>query len=158
MLFRSDKRQRAMLAEMGVRVWTPIDQAEPANVPEKTYDNKNTEPPKVEATKPQTSKPEATKPKTTAYQASTEVIAPVVAKPAAFEVHTQSANQLDWPSLQKTVANCQACGLCASRRNTVFGTGSHVSASEPHTETQTVDWLIVGEAPGENEEIGRAHV
>jgi DNA polymerase len=106
-----DKRQRAMLAEMGVRVWTPIEQA------------------------------------------TTEVIAPVVAKPAAFEVHTQNANQLDWPSLQKAVANCQACGLCASRRNTVFGTGSHASTTEPHTETQTVvDWLIVGEAPGENED------
>jgi uracil-DNA glycosylase family 4 len=105
-----DKRQRAMLAEMGVRVWTPIEQA------------------------------------------TTEVIAPVVAKPAAFEVHTQNANQLDWPSLQKAVANCQACGLCASRRNTVFGTGSHAFVKEPHTETQTVDWLIVGEAPGENED------
>mgnify|MGYP003328685334 CR=1 FL=1 len=152
-----DKRQRAMLAEMGVRVWTPIDQAEPANVPEKTSDNKNTEPPKVEATKPQTSKPqpsklEATKTKTTAYQATTEIIAPVVAKPATFEVHTQGANQLDWPSLQNAVANCQSCGLCASRRNTVFGTGSHASTTEPHTETQTVNCLIVGEAPGENED------
>ncbi|MEY4340626.1 MAG: hypothetical protein RL541_130 [Pseudomonadota bacterium] len=147
-----DQRQRAMLAEMGVRVWTPIDQAEPANVPEKTSDNKKTEPPKVEATKPQTSKPEANKPKTTVHQATTEVIAPVFAKPAAFEVHTESANQLDWPSLQKAVANCQACSLCTSRRNTVFGTCSHVSTTEPHTETQTVDWLIVGEAPGENED------
>jgi uracil-DNA glycosylase family 4 len=147
-----DKRQRAMLAEMGVRVWTPIDQAEPANVPEKTSDNKKTEPPKVEATKPQTSKPESTNLKTTAYQATTEVIAPVVAKPAAFEVRTQGANQLDWPSLQKAVVNCQACSLCMSRRNTVFGKGSHISGSEPHTETQTVDWLIVGEAPGENED------
>ena len=152
-----DKRQRAMLAEMGVRVWTPIDQAEPANVPEKNSENKKAELPKVEATKSQTSKPQISKPeakktKTTAYQTTTEINAPVVAKAVAFEVHTQSANQLDWPRLQKAVANCQACSLCASRRNTVFGTGSHVSGSEPHTETQTVDWLIVGEAPGENED------
>ena len=151
-----DKRQRAMLAEMGVRVWTPIDQAEPANVPEKNSENKKAELPKVEATKSQTSKPqisklEVIKPKTTVHQEVREVIAPVVAKPAAFEVLTQNVNKLDWPSLQKAVANCQACGLCASRRNTVFGTGSHVSGSEPHTETQTGDWLIVGE-------IGRAHV
>ena len=107
-----DKRQRAMLAEMGVRVWTPVEQAEPA----------------------------------------TEVIAPVAVRPAVFEVHTQNANQLDWPSLQEAVANCQACGLCASRHNTVFGTGSHGFAKEHHTETQTVDWLIVGEAPGESED------
>ena len=142
-----DKRQRAMLAEMGVRVWTPIDQAEPANVPEKNSENKKAELPKVEATKSQTSKPqisklEVIKPKTTVHQAATEITAPVVAKPAAFEVHTQGANQLDWPSLHKAVANCQACSLCTSRRNTVFGTGSHVSGSEPLTETQ----------------IGRAHV
>ncbi len=107
-----DKRQRAMLAEMGVRVWTPVEQAEPA----------------------------------------TEVIAPVAVRPAVFEVHTQNANQLDWPSLQEAVANCQACGLCASRHNTVFGTVSHGFAKEHHAETQTVDWLIVGEAPGENED------
>jgi len=152
-----DKRQRAMLAEMGVRVWTPIDQAEPPNAPKKTSENKKTDPLKVEATKSQTSKPqisklEVIKPKTTVYQEVREVIAPVIAKPAAFEVNTQGANQLDWPSLHKAVANCQACSLCTSRRNTVFGTGSYAFATEPHTETQSVDWLIVGEAPGENED------
>ena len=91
-----DKRQRAMLAEMGVRVWTPIDQAEPANVPEKNSQNKKAELPKVEATKSQTSKPqpsklEVIKPKTTVHQEAREVIAPVIAIPAAFEVNTQGA-------------------------------------------------------------------
>ena len=84
-----DKRQRAMLAEMGVRVWTPVEQveqAEPARVPEIASEIKKSDLAKPQATKPQT---------TTAYQAATEVIAPVVAKPAVFEVRTQNANQLD---------------------------------------------------------------
>ena len=48
---------------------------------------------------------------------------------------------MDWPRLEATVAACRACVLCESRRHTVFGTGS----------TQA-DWMVVGEAPGENED------
>jgi len=102
-----DKRQRAMLAEMGVRVWTPIQEHAPLR---ETNENL------------------------------------VAAKVA------QTANNLDWPSLREAVVNCQACGLCTSRRNTVFGTGSHTSNSDANNEIQPVDWLIVGEAPGENED------
>jgi DNA polymerase len=48
---------------------------------------------------------------------------------------------LDWPALRAAVAQCQACGLCASRTQTVFGVG--------HEQAQ---WMVVGEAPGENED------
>ena len=105
-----DKRQRAMLAEMGVRVWTPIEQA------------------------------------------ATKVIASVTVKPTAVDVNTQNANNLDWPSLREAVTSCQACGLCTSRRNTVFGAGSYASNADTNNNIQPVDWLIVGEAPGENED------
>ncbi len=37
---------------------------------------------------------------------------------------------------------CRACRLCEGRHNTVFGTGD-----------QRADWLLVGEAPGENEDL-----
>lgn len=105
-----DKRQRAMLAEMGVRVWTPIEQA------------------------------------------TAKVIASVTVKPTVVDVNTQNANNLDWPSLREAVTSCQACGLCTSRRNTVFGAVSHVSNADTNNNIQPVDWLIVGEAPGENED------
>jgi uracil-DNA glycosylase family 4 len=49
---------------------------------------------------------------------------------------------MDWATLEQTVSNCQACGLCKSRKNTVFGVG----------DTQA-RWLVVGEAPGENEDL-----
>jgi DNA polymerase len=49
---------------------------------------------------------------------------------------------LDWPALRQAVAGCEACGLCRSRKNTVFGSG----------DTQA-RWLVVGEAPGEQEDL-----
>lgn len=49
--------------------------------------------------------------------------------------------QMDWPALQAAVAGCRACDLCRSRTQTVFGVGS-----------QRADWMVVGEAPGENED------
>ena len=49
---------------------------------------------------------------------------------------------LPWPALRDAVAGCTACGLCQSRRQTVFGVG-HASAH----------WMIVGEAPGEQEDL-----
>jgi DNA polymerase len=49
---------------------------------------------------------------------------------------------LDWPALRQAVAECTACELCRSRRQTVFGVG-HAQAH----------WMIVGEAPGEQEDL-----
>lgn len=56
---------------------------------------------------------------------------------------------MDWQQLQSAVSTCQACALCQGRKNTVFGIG------QPSTEPMLpprADWLIVGEAPGENED------
>jgi uracil-DNA glycosylase family 4 len=49
---------------------------------------------------------------------------------------------MQWEELADAVAVCGACKLCTTRRNTVFGVGD-----------PKADWLIVGEAPGENEDI-----
>jgi uracil-DNA glycosylase len=48
---------------------------------------------------------------------------------------------MDWPALRAAVASCRACGLCEGRTQTVFGVGH----SQAH-------WMIVGEAPGEQED------
>lgn len=48
---------------------------------------------------------------------------------------------LDWSQLRASVAACTACALCESRTQTVFGVG-HPQAH----------WLVVGEAPGEEED------
>lgn len=49
---------------------------------------------------------------------------------------------LDWNGLAERVAGCTACGLCKSRTQTVFGVGD-----------QQADWLLVGEAPGQQEDL-----
>lgn len=48
---------------------------------------------------------------------------------------------MGWPALRDAVAGCQACALCEKRGQTVFGVG-HPQAH----------WMIVGEAPGEEED------
>lgn len=49
---------------------------------------------------------------------------------------------LDWQPLREHVAACRACRLCEGRRQTVFGVGN----ARAHC-------MIVGEAPGENEDL-----
>jgi len=49
--------------------------------------------------------------------------------------------KLDWDPLRDDIAGCVACGLSRSRRQTVFGVGARAP-----------DWLIVGEAPGADED------
>jgi uracil-DNA glycosylase len=49
---------------------------------------------------------------------------------------------LQWDALADTVAACRACKLCEGRTNTVFGVGD-----------RHANWLLVGEAPGENEDL-----
>ncbi len=46
-----------------------------------------------------------------------------------------------WSALQTEVANCTKCKLCATRIQTVFGTGN-----------KEADWLLIGEAPGQHED------
>jgi len=58
---------------------------------------------------------------------------------------------LDWAALQQRVENCTRCPLHETRTRTVFGTGN-----------RNADWLIIGEAPGRDEDregepfVGRA--
>ena len=77
---------------------------------------------------------------------------PVNAAPAAAVAAAAPANPIaprpsgvelmDWPALREAVATCTACKLCQGRRQTVFGVG-HPSAH----------WMVVGEAPGEQEDL-----
>jgi uracil-DNA glycosylase family 4 len=49
---------------------------------------------------------------------------------------------LGWQALRETVAGCTACNLCTGRKQTVFGVGN-----------ERAHWMIVGEAPGEQEDL-----
>ncbi len=123
MSLQLDARQRAMLEEMGVRVFRP----EP---PSGLMDDAPPSPPRGgEAAVPAA--------RVAVADAPVRMAAPVVARAMPGDIAA-----MDWEALEQAVAGCQACGLCKSRKNTVFGVGD-----------RRARWLIVGEAPGENEDL-----
>ncbi|MCZ8294896.1 MAG: uracil-DNA glycosylase [Hylemonella sp.] len=129
MSLQLDTRQRAMLAEMGVRVFSP-------ELPVGALDDAPPSPPRGG---------EAALPAARVAVARPATVAEPVADRAPFSAARAMPAEIaamDWDALQQAVAGCQACGLCQSRKNTVFGVG----------DTQA-RWLVVGEAPGENEDI-----
>jgi uracil-DNA glycosylase family 4 len=72
--------------------------------------------------------------------ASTAVASPGVAAPSTDERAARIA-RMPWDELKSAVSGCTACGLCKTRNNTVFGTGD-----------ESADWMLVGEAPGAEED------
>ena len=116
------EHQHAQLRAMGLRLWSA-----PA-----ALEQSPAEAPAVEAGR-------------VAGPAVPAVAAPVNRAPApvpqAALASTSPLASLGWPELRAAVAQCQACGLCESRTQTVFGVG--------HEQAQ---WMVVGEAPGENED------
>lgn len=129
-----DARQRAMLEEMGVRVWTPME-------------SMVADDPAVPPLRPQEQPPSSRAGMASPLAADRPVRMPVTAAPSTSNAAAPPALPTDiaamgWDDLEAAVAGCQACGLCKSRKNTVFGVG--------HRQAR---WLIVGEAPGENEDI-----
>jgi DNA polymerase len=123
-----DARQRAMLEEMGVKVWGPsrssmgeLDEAPPSL--------------------PQGGLATVTVAAAPAARPDAGPAAPAPAAAPVTRALPADIAAMDWEALEQAVAGCQACGLCKSRRNTVFGVGDRQAR-----------WLVVGEAPGENED------
>jgi uracil-DNA glycosylase len=124
---RWSERQVAMLREMGVRVWAP--QHETADAPAVAE----------EAAAIAVALPDATAPAPLHAPAATPRPRIVAAPPGVMLPAGVAA--MNWPELRASVAACTACTLCENRTQTVFGVG-HSSAH----------WMIVGEAPGEQED------
>ncbi|MEO8805095.1 MAG: uracil-DNA glycosylase [Burkholderiaceae bacterium] len=127
---RWSERQVAMLREMGVRVWAPPD------VPMASVEL--AEEPAAAAVAPPQLRPPARglAPSTVPLPAAASAALPVLGGALPPGIAT-----MDWAELRATVAACTACTLCESRTQTVFGVGH-----------ERADWMIVGEAPGEQED------
>ena len=143
--FDLDERQRAMLAEMGVRVWWPQREGEaapaavpatPAAAPMPMW---TTAAPVAPSPQPDAPVRAPVRPMPVAPAAP--IATPASADPAWVPVPA-GVDQMDWATLQATVAECRACGLCQTRKHTVFGVGERAA-----------DWMVIGEAPGENEDL-----
>ncbi|MFZ2652384.1 MAG: uracil-DNA glycosylase [Burkholderiaceae bacterium] len=132
---RWSERQLAMLREMGLRVW-PVGAAGSTDA------------------QPAPAVPTASTPAATTLADDVTIDLPpdpgdreavrTSALPQAVQSGPRPAGveTMDWGALREAVAKCTACKLCHGRKQTVFGTGS--------TRAQ---WLIVGEAPGEQEDL-----
>ena len=149
---RWSERQVAMLREMGVRVWAP--QGEPvalaASAPNPAGADTISEAPALipaSAAANNAASPATITAASTAASAATKpflrpepmaVAAPVLVPHAALPAGIAT---MGWPELRATVAACTACTLCEGRTQTVFGVGH-----------ERAHWMIVGEAPGEQED------
>ena len=136
-----DARQRAMLAEMGVRLWQrPAERVAPV-----TPESGAAAADQARAAAPFDPEPaaRAARPPAPGPRPAPVVPAPAPAAPADNPLgpRPEGIERMDWPRLEAAVAACRACGLCAGRTQTVFGVGS-----------RRADWMVVGEAPGENED------
>lgn len=148
---RLDARQRAMLAEMGVRVWSP--KATTAARPDAPPAAESPVAPPPAASRPV---PQAAPPAPVATAAPVAMaapaartrppVSPAVPEPPAAGKDAATpfpvgVDHMDWATLRATVADCRACSLCEGRTHTVFGAGH-----------EQADWMVVGEAPGELED------
>lgn len=134
-----DERQRAMLAEMGVRVFMPKTAvAAPAEVEMAPLAAP------VAARVPAPALPRAREPVPVAAPAviGRVATAPEVVARVGTPLPVTGVASMDWDALEQTVAACRACRLCEGRTQTVFGVGD-----------RQADWMVVGEAPGEQEDL-----
>ncbi|MDD5334268.1 MAG: uracil-DNA glycosylase [Rhodoferax sp.] len=120
-----DSRQRAMLQEMGLRVWWPETVAAPP----------------LAAAESAVVQPLNTSPADLTPVPSPSRGPVVVAAPADVLALPDGIAGMDWTALAQSVAQCQACKLCLGRRGAVFG-----------AVPRQADWLVVGEPPDDSEE------
>lgn len=172
---RWTERQRAMLREMGIPPFWPTEEpvAQPPSPVATTAALAPTSAPSpepaglrrmaavVDEAIPQViSELQATtagagrpSPRATTATTSPSPVSSAGAKPIEVTLGPRPAGieTMDWPALREAVAGCQACGLCQSRTQPVFGVGN-----------EHAQWMLVGEAPGEQEDkqgrpfVGRA--
>lgn len=134
-----DARQRAMLQEMGVRVWLPgtAFETEPASVAAVTPVLPATPAAAATAAPIRPAAVTASAPPARARAAVPPVRAmPHPAPARAATVAALGLESLAWEALADTAAACDACGLCAGRKNATLQ-----PAPAP------CDWMVVGDPP-----------
>ncbi|MFY7857193.1 MAG: uracil-DNA glycosylase [Rubrivivax sp.] len=143
------ERQQRLLREMGLRVWSPPagPAASTASTASSPADDRAARPDDrdadahVDADLPPWLDDEPAVPAEPSAPPARRPAVPGRPVAAPSDDRAREIAAMDWPALREAVAGCTACGLCSTRRQTVFGTG--------HPEAR---WMVVGEAPGEQED------
>ena len=148
---RWTERQRAMLREIGIPPFWPEDQAESAEAVSSVSEVAAVPSAAPISVQTPAAAPAPARPPSKAPASSFVKVAAALPDVATLGARPEGIDRMDWPALRDTVANCRACGLCQSRTQPVFGVGH-----------EQADWMIIGEAPGEQEDkqgepfVGRA--
>nr|WP_243426515.1 uracil-DNA glycosylase [Bordetella trematum] len=146
---RPNPLQRLWLREIGIeKTWQRAETVAPAapasrvSQPEAAPAAARADLPVAHRLPPETVAPAAAvaAPAAPERQASTPDAPPAVTPSAATEVARRVAHA-DLAQLREQVLACTACGLCQGRKHAVFGDGA-----------QTARWMVVGEAPGQEED------
>ncbi|MEY3613575.1 MAG: hypothetical protein RJB14_3297 [Pseudomonadota bacterium] len=156
--FDLDDRQRAMLAEMGVRVWWPQRRdaapqavagdasapvgvsATPGPAPDMSSDASLANPARLAppAVPAVASRP-AVRPPVVQVPAQTQATHPGLG--SAVSPLPEGLSRMDWAELQTAVQACQSCTLCHARQTPILGTGQAAAR-----------WMVVGDLPSESDE------
>jgi len=131
------ERQHRLLAAMGLRLLSPpaAEGASPAQLPV-------AEPPPAPVAPPAVTAADVAVSAAMPAAADRRAPPPPADAPGARPGSAAAPlSALGWPELREAVAACRACGLCERRTQTVFGVGS-----------PQAQWMVVGEAPGEQED------
>lgn len=149
-----DDRQRAMLAEMGVTVWTQAA----ASAPSLTTPTGNTRAGEASLSarvskdagiSPAPPAPQAV-PRSANAPVTKVTAAPLSPSPLPVDAALASLAGLNWVQLQQTAAQCQDCGLCASRVSSIWGQtpGSGEVAQTPIS----CQVMVITDPPDETDE------
>ena len=136
------ERQRQMLQEMGIRLWAPAAESAADGMPSPPELPATPGVPAAPAVPARPSAPGLRADDAVAPRAEARAGAEAAPPAAAADARAAAIAVMPWPQLREAVAGCRACGLCETRRQTVFGVGN----PQAH-------WMIVGEAPGEQEDL-----
>ena len=139
-----DARQRAMLAEMGVRVWQPAASlpTPPSAVQEAPVLASQPAPPLAA---PPIAKPSLAALKTVVLKPPVAPAAPIADEKTTTPLPADLSG-MSWTELQTAAATCQACLACHSRSRSVFADGT------PAADQGATDWLVIGDAPNDLED------
>jgi uracil-DNA glycosylase family 4 len=138
MALELDTRQRAMLQEMGVRVWLPDA---PVSLDPVAAEAKPVVAAEVNVA--QRSAPAPATPVVAVVPPAQAAVRrpPLPVAAPALSGQEPAVQSLDGQALAAAAAACQACGLCAGRRQ-----------STAQAVVTQADWMVVGDPPDEDED------
>lgn len=143
-------RQRAMLQEMGVRVWAPLAAPESqavlaeSAIPQSAYEPRPAAVPVIPTAAMAPAEPFAEASPHSAASAAAEDD-PTEQRPSPSRVTelVSGIASMNWPELTQAVRHCQACAMCLGRRAPVLA-----APGKPGP----CDWLLVADPPDEAQE------